>query len=229
MLKKNAEVKKTGINLSLLNADLTEEIPETDIRRLVKKLTQAMSIENLHAYCKTVDYMNVEPSPLGIMECHKLVNEFVKTSSALIHPVYVVDNLMVEGDVIFSPDNIKGVVKKEGQLEPVQIDNKMGIYSDSEEDREKAVASSLLALATSRVDDGIQDVYKDSRILEFFCMQPIRLRAVRDFFQDDTKSAVKAREFIYSTLKQEGQYSDIIIDKIYAKMIMERLFLRLDS
>lgn len=207
--------RDSGISWERLEKHILEQVPEDDIRRVLAKILKAVSIDSLHPIAKTIQYSSVEASGYGIPKCLELFNLYVKKGSNTRHPVYVVDNLILEGDAVFSPDVISGVEAKGSEIVSVEIKSKMGIFCKTDEDREKAVASTMIASSTTRLDKGVENVYKDSRKLEYLTMKKVDLVTARSFFEEEFKSPVIARDFIYTSMKSNDRTAQVIIDIAY--------------
>jgi hypothetical protein len=208
--------KKPIFDVDAFNAYLLEEVPQNDIRRVVKR-ARVVYPTTLHDLVKGMDCGDVRPSDLSIMECMIIINKYVDKQGAQMHPVYVVDTLLEKQHVKIGYDKIVALRNiSDPDSEEIVIKANRGIFTNDPVEAIRACTATGIAYTTTEdKKGGISDVFKDSRKCKIFGLEPVAVSQIRSYYRGMSRSPNAVRDEIYDILRRDTAQGAVITDMFY--------------
>jgi hypothetical protein len=196
---------------------LSGQLESTDIRRVIKKVLTRYDIKSINPMLQSIDVSNVTPSDVNIMECMRLMAEYVTKHAADKHPVYMADVVLENFDVVVKDEGIAYIDPDSKNVDHVvTIPTTMGLLSTNAANTVTGCAATLLSYVTSESETGIDNVFKDSQKNSLMHMPRINGVDVRGALKTNAKSPSVGRDAIYEQLKSDSSLGLLLMGRIFS-------------
>jgi len=195
------------INLEKLNAKV---LPETDIKRCIAKALQQFSRDSMPAMIESFgDLSDVVPSNMNYVACMTVINSYVKENKGLRHPVYLIDSLIQETDVVIKSGGIT--------YGSETVPSMMGMVATNAHYAVIGATSTLLSFCTKENVKGDVDKVITNKVSAGFAGIPmVDMLKPRNAIRTMTASPLISRDAMYTAMSVNDRAAVSIIDQVYA-------------
>lgn len=198
-------INKSKIDLTKLKANL---IPSEDIKRVVKKILTEYKIESLPSIVRSFDLSDIVPSEFTVIKCFAIMKNYVSSNRDIRHPVYYLENVLENSDVVYQNTGIK--------FEDKIVSSKMGMIADNPMAFYAGAASTVLNYYTREDNRSITKTFVTPAYLGVMKLDDVNLEDIRASVKTNLSSVTLSRETHYETFMLDTKNAIHVIDRIYS-------------